>query len=52
MFYDAIDFDRNFINLETVKLELFAGGMNSKEGHEVTERITTEDQMVMNLCLL
>ena len=50
MFYEAVDFDRNYINLETVKLELFAGGMNVEEEQRVTERITRKLDNQVRYC--
>eukprot|EP00794_Sanderia_malayensis_P007120 gene7120-7924_t len=46
MFHEAVTFDKNFISLETVRLELFAGGMDENEEREVSDRITTEDRRI------
>ena len=50
MFYDSSDLDRNYINLETVKLELFAGGMDAEEEKQISDKILSrENQRVRHL---
>ena len=47
MYYESSELDKNHISLETVKLELFAGGMNPEEEREISDRIVSgEDQRV------
>ncbi|XP_065059401.1 uncharacterized protein LOC135686927 isoform X2 [Rhopilema esculentum] len=43
MFYDSSELDKNFVGLETVKLELFAGGIGKEEEQQISEKIVDKD---------
>lgn len=52
MYYESAELDKNYINLETVKLELFAGGMNEEEERKISEKIVNiENQRVRKIVI-
>lgn len=49
MFYESAELDQNYINLETVKLELFAGGMNDEEERQISDKIVSKENQQVRL---
>ena len=50
MFYDSSELDKNFVGLETVKLELFAGGIGKEEEQQISEKIVDKDSNKVSCC--
>ena len=50
MFYESADSDKNYINLETVKLELFAGGMSADKEKQISDKIVNKENHRVRLC--
>ena len=43
MFYESAELDQNYVTLETVKLELFAGGMSVEEERQISEKLVNKE---------
>eukprot|EP00112_Aurelia_sp_Birch-Aquarium-sp1_P024733 Seg796.5 transcript_id=Seg796.5/GoldUCD/mRNA.D3Y31 product="hypothetical protein" protein_id=Seg796.5/GoldUCD/D3Y31 len=43
MFYESAELDQNYVTLETVKLELFAGGMSVEEERQISEKLVDKE---------
>ena len=52
MFYESAELDQNYVTLETVKLELFAGGMSVQEERQISEKLVNKEnhQVKLPLC--
>ena len=50
MFYESSDLDKNYVNLETVKLELFAGGMDTDKERQISDKIVNKENQQVRFC--
>lgn len=49
MFYESAELDQNYVTLETVKLELFAGGMSVEEERQISEKLVDKENHQVKL---
>ena len=49
MFYESAELDQNYVTLETVKLELFAGGMSVQEERQISEKLVNKENHQVKL---